>query len=70
MRLGYMATDQTGTTIHLPATDFPRKALLERLGAKSARKMYVDRADNKTVHIGYVVGQQWFTLYEVHSWEG
>jgi hypothetical protein len=27
-------------------------------------KMYVDRKDGTTVHIGYVIGQHWLTMFE------
>jgi hypothetical protein len=27
-------------------------------------KMYVDKKDGRTLHIGYVVGQHWLTAYQ------
>lgn len=74
-KLGYMARDQHGHTIHLPGATHPRKALLRELGATAAHKiyaekMYVDTKSGKTKHIGYIVRGQWFTLYEVHEWRG
>ena len=59
----YMARDQYGHTEH--ALEHPRKDLMERCGIKHAAKMYVDGKDGKTYHVGYVVGEQWFNLYEV-----
>jgi len=47
----------------------PRKALLERLGRRHADKMYVDRADGSTRHIGYVVARLWIRLLKVEPWE-
>lgn len=45
-----------------------------RFGAKSVRelrktirgrcsKMYVDRKDGTTVHVGYVIGQHWLSMF-------
>ena len=48
----------------------PRKELLERLGATHAEKMYTDTADGESKHIGYIVGGEWFTIFEVHEWDG
>ena len=62
---GYMAIDQFGQTVHLGFTEYPRKALLEKLGAASASKMYVDKIAGGSVHCGYIVCGRWFTLYEV-----
>jgi hypothetical protein len=58
----YMAIDQFGNTYH--ALDHPRKDLMERLNRRAASKMYVD-VDGKPVHIGYVIGRHWCTVYEV-----
>jgi len=71
--LGYMARDQYGQTVHLPGAKHPRKALLAKLGARRAERMYVDGPDGTSRHIGYVVGGmkgQWFTLYTVQEWTG
>lgn len=46
----------------------PRKALLEKLGYRSAQKMYIDTLDGMTKHIGYIVGGLWITLYKVEEW--
>jgi hypothetical protein len=35
------------------------------LGYKKADKMYVDKKDGSIAHIGYVVGRNWITLYEI-----
>lgn len=50
-----LAVSQYGDRIHIPGKH-PRKELLAKLGAKHAEKIYVDKADGRTVHIGYVVG--------------
>ena len=71
MKLGYMAIGHFGTTIHMNNPDKPpRKQLLDKLGATHATKMYVDSSDGKTHHVGYIVNNEWFTIYEVHGWEG
>ena len=63
----YMAIDQYGETLH--GLTHPRKDLLKRLGRKSAEKMYLDKDDGSSVHVGYIVGDSWFTLYEVTPFE-
>lgn len=66
----YMAIDQYGNTYH--GLKHPRKELLERLGyssSSSAHKMYVDKENGETVHIGYVIGGLWLTLYRVEPVE-
>ena len=63
----YMAIDQYGQTYH--GLKHPRQDLLERLGYSSARKMYQDKKDGSTVHVGYVIGGLWLTLYRVEPVE-
>lgn len=62
-----MAIDQYGQTYH-NLGQYPRKALLERLGYRSAQKMFVDTKDGSTRHVGYVIGGLWLSLYRVTSW--
>ena len=59
----YMAIDQYNQTYH--GLRHPRKDLLERLGRSKASKMYIDRKDGSSVHVGYVIAGQWLTIYEV-----
>lgn len=63
----YMAIDQYGNTFH--GLKHPRKELLERLGYTHAQKMYQDKTDGSTVHVGYVIGGHWLTLYKVEPVE-
>lgn len=63
----YMAVDQYGQAIH--GLERPRRDLLAKLGAKHAAKMYVDKLDGSTVHVGYIVARRWFTVYCVTRWE-
>ena len=65
----YMAIDQYGQTEHLGFTNHPRKTMLEKLGYKKASKMYVSKTDGRSVHIGYIIGQRWFRLFEVTPFE-
>jgi hypothetical protein len=44
---------------------YPRKALIEKIGYRKAEKMYIDKKDGTTVHIGYIIGGLWITLYRV-----
>jgi hypothetical protein len=50
--------DQYGNRIYAKTV----RELREKRGGGRVGKMYVDRGD-KTLHIGYVVGNQWFTEY-------
>lgn len=71
MKLGYMAiNEQTGEVLKLTGKQSPRQQLLEKLGRKSTRKMYVDLAGGASKHIGYIVAGQWLRVFEVHEWEG
>lgn len=38
------------------------KELKERLGYKTASRMYIDK-DGKTFHCGYVIGPHWLAAY-------
>lgn len=63
----YMAVDQYGTTHH--GLKHPRKELMQEYGTKHADKMYVNASDGRTLHIGYIIRDHWFTLYEVKRME-
>jgi hypothetical protein len=62
----YMATDQYGNTYH--GLTHPRKDLLEKLGRKHADKMYRDKTDGSTRHVGYVVAGCWLEVFKVTPW--
>ncbi len=63
-----MARDQWGNTVYLNGIH-PRKELMDKLGATHCIKQYVDKNDGSAVHNGYIIGQSWFTLYNVTPWE-
>jgi len=63
----FMGIDQYGETYH--DLVHPRKDLMERLGRKSASRMYVDTKDGVSKHIGYVIAGRWVQIYEVTQWE-
>ena len=65
---GHMAIDQWGQTEH-DLGPHPRKELLRRYNRKSSRKVYVDKKNGGTVHIGWIVAGHWFTVYRVERWE-
>ena len=67
-RVSFMAVDQYGQTYH-DLGAHPRKELLARLGYRKANKMYTDKTDGTTCHVGYVIGPHWLTLYEVTPFE-
>jgi hypothetical protein len=60
----HMGHDQHGTTYHALGPH-PRKELMARLGRKHASRMYVDRSDGRTVHIGWVIANRWIAVYRV-----
>ncbi len=64
MKRQTMGVDQYGATYH-GLGDYPRKALLSRLGRKHADKLYRDDAAGNAYHIGYIIGGLWITLYFV-----
>lgn len=63
----YMAVSNCNEIIH--SLERPRRDLLKRLGRKSARKIYRDKNDGTTVHVGYIIGGMWWTIYEVTPME-
>lgn len=60
----HMAIDQYGNTYH-DLGRHPRKALLDILNRKRAEKMYIDGANGKPIHTGWVIAGLWLTVYEV-----
>ena len=64
-QVGYMAIDQYGTTHHLPGVKHPRKALLAMFDRKHAAKMYADRKDGSSHHIGWIINGLWLRVYRV-----
>lgn len=67
IRQQLMGIDQNGTTYH--GLEHPRKDLMERLGYKSAQKMFCDLKDGGTREKGYVIGPYWVSLYKVSPWK-
>ena len=39
------------------------KELREIVGGGRVRKMYCDKKDGSTFHVGYVIGQHWLSAY-------
>jgi hypothetical protein len=39
------------------------KQLREQIGGGRVSKMYIDKIDGRTVHIGYVIGKHWLAAY-------
>lgn len=71
MKVGYLAIGHHGTVHRLIGTARgPRAQLLEACYRKSARKIYVDTKAGEQKHVGYIVGGEWFDVYEVHEWAG
>ena len=63
----YMAVNQYGNTYH--GLTHPRKDLLARLGRSHADKMYVDKTDGSVSHTGYIIGDEWLSIYKVEPWK-
>lgn len=47
----------------------PRKELLDKLDGSRAEKIYRDKKDGRSVHVGYIVRGEWFTFYNLTPWE-
>lgn len=66
--IGYMAIDQYGTTYHIDLAkcgDHPRKWLLDHLGRKHAKKMWVDTRLGKPHHVGWIIRGLWLRVWRV-----
>lgn len=61
-----IAVSHTDRVLRLPGKH-PRAELLRALGRKHSEKIYLDKPDGTTVHVGYVVDREWWTLYT--PWE-
>lgn len=71
IKVGYMAVSNQSRTIRLAnPKKHPRKQLMDKLGYKHCEKIYVDDKTGTAKHIGYVIGREWFTIYEVCEWCG
>lgn len=64
----YIAINQYGEITWLK-TEHPRKELLGMFDRKHASKMYVDKKDGGTKHIGYIIAGYWLTVYKVERME-
>jgi hypothetical protein len=60
----YFARNQMGD-VHMCVTRWPRQELKSLSGGGRVSKMYVDDASGNAQHVGYVIGDQWWTLYKV-----
>jgi hypothetical protein len=61
-----IAVNQYGEKVSLPGRH-PRKELMALFDATRAAKIYQDKKDGSTVHVGYIVRGMWWTLYT--RWE-
>lgn len=68
MKLGYIGIDQYGDSWKIK--QHPRKELLDKLGFQHAERLFVDGEDGQPKHVGYLIGQRWITVYELHEWTG
>ena len=57
-----IAIDQYGMPHRIKGVH-PRKELMEAFDCKHAEKMYVDKSDGTTVHVGYIINGFWLALY-------
>ena len=70
MKFGYLAVNQHGDSFRLTGVKHPRKQLLDKVGCRHCRRITWWRLGPGLVkHTGYVIGGDWWTLYEVHAWE-
>jgi len=66
-QIGFLGLDQYGNKYILQK--YPRKELMEKLGYRSANKMYVDTKNGKVRHEGYVIGPYWINIFRVCEWK-
>ena len=67
----YMAIGGYCGTLHLGYTKHPRKELIEKCGhGGRISKQYTEMKDGSYFHSGYVIGNAWYTLYEVKPFNG
>ena len=66
-QVGYIGIDQCGQTFYMEK--YPRKELLEQLGATKASKMYVDLRNGKSREKGYIIKGHWIDVYRVCQWK-
>jgi len=52
--------DQWGNRFYSPTV----KHLREQVGGGRISKMYRNKRDGRTVHVGYVIGCHWLTAYQ------
>lgn len=62
------AVNQYGERITLEGKH-PRKELLDKLGGGHADRIYIDKKNGGTVHVGYIVRGDWWSFYNVTPWE-
>ena len=67
MKVGYIGIDQYNQQYTIDK--YPRKELLEYLGAKGAQKMYTELKSGGSRHEGYVILGYWIRVFEVHQWD-
>lgn len=71
IKVGYMAVSNHSRTVHLTnPKKHPRGQLMDKLGSKHCEKIYIDAENGTAKHIGYIIGREWFTIYEVCEWRG
>jgi hypothetical protein len=58
-----IAIDQYGQTYRLAR--YPRKELLELLGATSAQKIYRDTVSGEARHVGYLIRGLWLDVFRL-----
>lgn len=62
-QVGFIGFDQYGNTFRI--AKYPRKELLEQLGATRADKMYVDTKSGQAKHTGYIIKGHWVSVYRI-----
>jgi len=63
-----LGVDQYGKAYWIHSK-YPRKDLTAQLGIKKAEKMYITDKKGNTLHIGYIIGDRWITIYKLAAWK-
>lgn len=67
-KLGYLGIDQYGN--HYTLKKHPRKELVnDHHLAGRIYKMYNEDRNGNTKHTGYVIGDKWVSIYQVHEFK-
>jgi hypothetical protein len=63
-QIGYLGLDQYGDKYVLK-TDHPRQELLRHFARQHCAKMYRDKKDGGSQHVGWIIAGRWIEVFRV-----